>query len=127
MKRKLSDLDFIERINENDADIYMFSETWLSSSEQLNLDIQGYTCDHLYGNKSAGAKRGRYSGGISIYYKNYLKNSIHIVEKNQCGVVWVKIQNDVFSFQEDVYICNVYIPPSNSKVYGVPSGSKVFI
>ena len=94
----------------------MFSETWLSSSEQLNLDIQGYTCDHLYGNKSAGAKRERYSGGISIYYKNYLKNSIHIVEKNQCGVVWVKIQNDVFSFQEDVYICNVYIPPSNSKV-----------
>ena len=81
VKRKLSDVDFIEYIYKYDADVYFFSETWLSGSDQLNLDIQGYTCDHLYGNKSAGSTKGRYSGGISIYYKNYLKNSIKVVEK----------------------------------------------
>lgn len=94
----------------------MFSETWLSDSDKLNLDIQGYTCDHLYGNKSAGAKKGRYSGGISIYYKNCLKNKIKIVEKIQSGILWVKIQGELFLFKEDVYICNLYNPPSNSKV-----------
>ena len=59
LKRKLSDIDFIECIYEYDADIYMFSETWLSDSDRLDLDIQGYTCDHIYGNKSVGAKKGR--------------------------------------------------------------------
>ena len=27
-----------------------------------------------------------------------------------------KLQSDLFNFDEDVYICNVYIPPSGSKV-----------
>ena len=62
-------MDFIEYIYKYDADAYFFSETWLSGSDQLNLDIQGYTCDHLYGNKSAGSTKVRYSGGILIYYK----------------------------------------------------------
>ena len=35
----------------------MFSETWLSDSEQLNLDIQGNMCDHINVNKSTGAKK----------------------------------------------------------------------
>ena len=30
--------------------------------------------------------------------------------------MWVKLQSDLFQFDEDVYICNVYIPPSASKV-----------
>ena len=38
------------------------------------------------------------------------------MEKNQCGILWVKIQSDLFRFEEDVYICNLYIPPSSSKV-----------
>ena len=94
----------------------MFSETWLSDSVQLNLDIQGYTCDHINGNKSTGAKKGRYSGGLSIYYKKCLKNKLKIVEKNQCGILWIKIQGELFMFDEDVYVCNLYIPPANSKV-----------
>ena len=61
-------------------------------------------------------KKGRYSGGISLYYKNCLKDKIKIIEKHQCGVIWVKILQDIFSFEEDVYICHSYIPPKGSKV-----------
>ena len=114
LKRKLNDLDFIELVKK--YDILLFSETWLSGADNSNFDIQGYTCDHIFGNKSVGTKKGRYSGGLSIYYKNCFKDKIKIVEKNQCGILWVKIQSDLFRFEEDVYICNLYIPPSSSKV-----------
>ena len=32
------------------------------------------------------------------------------------GYLWVRIQSELFSFQEDVFICNLYIPPANSMV-----------
>ena len=48
--------------------------------------------------------------------KNCLKNKIEIVEKNQCGILWIKIRGELFRFEEDVYVCNLYIPPASSKV-----------
>ena len=69
------------------------------------------------GNKSKGVKKGRYSGGISVYYKNCLNDKIKIiVEKHQCGIIWVKLLQDVFIFEQDVYVCHSYIPPMGSKV-----------
>ena len=44
------------------------------------------------------------------------------MEKNQCGILWAKIQSDLFRFEEDVYICNLYIPPSSSKVLNYQDG-----
>ena len=114
MKRKLGDVDFLQLVNR--YDIILFSETWLSDSDNSNLEIQGYKCEHIHGNKSAGVRKGRYSGGISIYYKNCFSGQIKIIEKIQCGIMWIKLQSDLFNFDEDVYICNVYIPPSGSKV-----------
>ena len=94
----------------------LLSETWIGKSENSNLDIEGYSCEHIFGNKSRGTKKGRFSGGISVYYKNCYRDKIHVIEKHQCGILWLKIQNDVFLFNEDVYICNLYIPPHGSKV-----------
>ena len=30
--------------------------------------------------------------------------------------MWIKLQCDLFDFDKDVYICNVYIPTSGSKI-----------
>ena len=30
--------------------------------------------------------------------------------------MWINLQSDLFSFYEDMYICNAYNPPSSSKV-----------
>lgn len=94
----------------------MFSETWITKKDHLTFDIQGFTSEHIFGNKSAGVKKGRYSGGISMYYKNSLKNKIKVVEKNQSGIMWVKISKELLSFNQDTFICVTYIPPSGSKV-----------
>ena len=88
----------------------------MTQKDSLNLDIQGYSCEHLFGNKSAGAKKGRFSGGISLYYKNCLNGKIKVLEKSKTGIKWIKISKDIFFFDEDVYIGVTYIPPSGSKV-----------
>ena len=88
----------------------------MTKKDHLNYDIKGYNSEHNFGNKSAGVKKGRYSGGISIYYKNCFKDKIKVLEKRQTGIMWIKISKDTFSFNQDVYICITYIPPSGSKV-----------
>lgn len=100
----------------NDFDILLFSETWVSSKTTLNLDLNGYFSEHIYGIKSPGTVRGRHSGGLSLYAKNYLKNKIEVVEKNSNGLLWIKLSSDLFNFKNDVFICFVYIPPSDSKI-----------
>ena len=97
-------------------DINILSETWISKNTCYNLDIKGYRVFHLYGNKSINKTKGRYSGGISIYYKSDLSDKINIVETNQYGIVWIKVCKTLFDFEADVYICSTYIPPSSSKV-----------
>ena len=88
-KRKLGDIDFVSFVNE--YDVALLSETWISDSETLNLHIEGYSCDLIY--ESRGTWKWRFSGGISVYYKNCYKDKIQTVEKT---TVWLKIQNDVF-------------------------------
>lgn len=51
----------------------------------MNLEIQGYTSDHVFDYKSHNTRRGRFSGGISMYYvcKHYVKDKISSIEKKQ--------------------------------------------
>ena len=93
-----------------------FNETWLASNEFVNLEIQGYKSIHIFGNKSPRAKKGRYSGGISLYFRDYLSDKIKIMEQKQCGILWVKILRDIFNLNEDVNMCHIYNPPQGSKV-----------
>jgi len=49
-------------------------------------------------------EKGRTSGRISVYYRDKFSSKITIEEKF------------LFSFDEDMYFCNVYLPPPNSTV-----------
>ena len=112
--RKLSDPEFIGHINT--YDIVVLSETWLSPKSNYNLNINGYEAFHLYGNKSPNVRKGRYSGGISVYYKLELKNKLQIEEKQQSGIIWLKLCKSLFNFDSDVFLCNVYISPRESRL-----------
>ena len=114
LKRKLGDIDFIELVNQND--ITLFCETWLNENDCFNLDIPGYHAEHIFGKKSKHTKRGRFSGGISVYYKNELKNHIKLLETSCHGFIWLKIKKELLCFQEDVILGHVYFPGPNSKV-----------
>lgn len=78
LKHKLCDTNFIEYVKS--YDIIFLGETWLNKRDTTNLD--GYLCEHIYGTKSVGARRGRKSGGISLYYKSYLKDKIAIADSS---------------------------------------------
>ena len=71
--RKLTEHDFLQFVTQ--YDLIFLSETWISESacNTVNLDIDGYSCMHIPGNKSKRSSRGRCSGGISVYYKTELK------------------------------------------------------
>ena len=100
----------------NKYDIILLSETWISDKHILNLEINDFESFHIYGQKTRGVKKGCQSGGISIYYKKELKEHISVIEKNDFGIVWLKISSNIFHFNEDVFICFSYIPPVTSKV-----------
>ena len=76
LKRKLADTDFLDFVKQ--YDVIFLCETWLNRKETCNLDISGYQSDHIFGTKSKTAKRGRYSGGLSVYYKTEFKNKVKV-------------------------------------------------
>lgn len=100
----------------NKYDLLLLSETWLTSKDGYNLEIEGYKCEHIFGNKSRNTRKGRVSGGISVYYKSCLGDKIKVIEKTQCGILWIKLLRDLFPVNEDIFICHTYIPPPSSKV-----------
>ena len=114
MKLKICEHDFLQYISQ--YDLVFLSETWVSKTEHINLDINGYICDFIPGNKTRRSRKGRFRGGISLYFKSYLKNYITVLEKHQSGIFWIKLSSELFSFDDDVYLCNLYNPPSSSNV-----------
>ena len=72
---------------------------------------------YIYSDRRATeSKKSRLSGGISIYFREELKDTIVVVDKNDCGIIWIKLSNELFHFNEDVCLCYVDIPPTSSKV-----------
>ena len=108
------DEDFVNYIS--NYDLIFLNETWVPKHETLNLDIPGYCCELIAGNKSRNTSKGRYSGGIAFYYRDTLKQHITIVQKEQSGILWVKVSSQLFPFDQDVYLCHIYVPPSDSRV-----------
>ena len=115
LKRKIGEYDFLHFISQ--FDIIFLSETWISKTENTNFDIDGYVYDYIPGNKTRRSRKGRFSGGISLYYKSELENYITVLEKHQCGIFWIKLSSVLFPFDEDVYLCNLYNPPNSSNVF----------
>ena len=108
--RELTDTDFINFVSS--YDIVLLNETWISKNDNINLDIQGYTSEHLFGNKSTGTKKGRYSGESRSNIKNFLKEKIKIVEKNQIGIIVAKNFKRHFQFQSGCLYLYIISTPS---------------
>jgi len=82
----------------------------------LNLDIHGYKSEHLFGNKSRNTTKGRFSGGLSIYFKERLNNDLSVIN-TQAGIMWIILSKQLFNFDEDIFICNTYILPTSSPLF----------
>lgn len=114
MKRKLTDVDFIEYVKH--YDVLFFGETWISKTDLVNLDIEGYHSEHVFACKALGARKGRYSGGVSVYIKNSLKDNVVVVGKNDYGLLWLKICGQILNHNTDTFIGYLYAREKNSRV-----------
>ena len=114
LKRKLTDTDFINYISS--FDIIFLGETWLSKNDSTNFDIEGYCCDHVFASKSLGTTKGRYSGGISVYYRSELKDYVSVAEKNVYGLLWLKLSREFLKSNVDTFIGYLYARDKNSRI-----------
>ena len=110
--QKHKDSFFLEYLNH---DINILSETW--KSDNSNIDIPKFNQFCSFRTKTKKAKRN--SGGIMIYVKKEIQNGIEILKnitKSQ-NRIWLKLNKFFFGFDEDLYICGIYIPPHGSPHY----------
>ena len=108
MKSSINDVDFLDFVN--NFDIIFLSETWQKAHDQF--DINGYITVPVPRPQSSNSKRGH--GGICLFYKSSLQKGISISEIANEGVMWITLDKLFFGFDDNVYICFCYIPPSNS-------------
>ena len=109
---KTDDPEFINYIH--DYDTLLFSETWHKRLTDLNLfGFHSFRLSRPKGNKKAK----RYSGGLVVFFKDWLYGKIEPVKTDNRGILWMKLKREFFSLERDIYICLTYIPPEESNVY----------
>jgi exonuclease III len=62
-------------------------------------------------------KRGH--GGVCLFFKDKLKDGIQVVRTDSRGIIWVKLCKAYFHTEHDIFVCFLYIPPSNSVYYNL--------
>ena len=53
---------------------------------------------------------------MSVYFTNQPEPKIQIIEKLQNGIIWLKLPQTMFPFDEDVFLCHTYMPPADSRI-----------
>ena len=104
---KTNCIDFLDIINNHD--FIVLTETWKPSIP----NIEGYSCISL---KELSKTNKRFSGGISLLFKECYKNMVEFV-KSSNNFLWCKISKRLLHLQNDLFVCGVYIPPEGSKYF----------
>ena len=104
----LLDPEFLDLAS--DHDICLLSETMRKDDSKLNLD--NFWDFSLVRPKTA--EVGRNSGGLTLLVKTPLRSGIKIAHTSE-GILWIRLDKTFFNFDEDFYICAVYISPQSSK------------
>jgi len=104
--------DFLNYINK--YDFLFLTETWHSYTSNIDIDnFLNFSCPSPKCNRKAK----RDSGGVVIYYHKKYFGHVKLMSVNNKGLIWIKLDKGYFSADNDVYICNCYIPPEDSNVY----------
>ena len=96
--------------------VLLLGETWQNKDDPYDFGISDYECAHVYAQKSLGVKTGRFSGGVSVYFRSSLKLYTSVVHASNDGLIWIKIDKHFLLSDRDAYICYVYVRDKNSKV-----------
>ena len=109
---KINDEFFLDKIK---SDINILLETWRGESKEYK--IPEYSMFSKSRKKRKKAKR--HSGGIIVYYRKSLGQGISVVQNGSFSEnrMWIRLDKSFFGFQNDIYLCTVYIPPMTSTHY----------
>ena len=110
---KTTALEFKKNIK--NMDIIILQETWCRNGE-MTLCPTGYCEIVISSRKHSKVTRGRDSGGIIIWYKTEIANFI-TTSKIEESHVWLKINKKLTQTESDIFLCALYIPPSESPYY----------
>ena len=105
---KLNDPEFLNIINS--YDIILCTETWTNNG--TDIDINGYKNISLHRARRPRSKRD--SGGIIIYYRQYLEPYIRLCKKVEDCILWFRISHELLRCDKDILICTAYVIPSSS-------------
>ena len=99
---------FVEEIKQ--YTMFAVSEIWISK-EDKNISIDGYKFYPFCREK----KLNKVRGGVGWFVREDLRKWIKIMyEISNENFLWCKLDKHFFGFEEDLYICSVYIPPEYS-------------
>ena len=62
------------------------------------------------------SKRDRSSGGISVLVRKTLEKKFNVFAAN-LNRAWCKVDKECYNLSQDLIICFVYIPPSDSNLF----------
>ena len=92
-----------------DIDIIVLQETWHRGENPTGRPT-GYIELLIPSTKLVGVTQGRDSGGMLIWYKAELTNSIKLV-KTGVSSIWLQINKELTKTEKDVFLGAPYIPP----------------
>ena len=98
------------------CDIEIFAETWTSCEKCLTISTPGY---HLLENIKPQKKgsKGRSSGGLLIYCKDSLEDSIKVLKSSE-KYAWLELNENLFhDSAQNIKLCAIYSQPYSSKYY----------
>ena len=117
LKDKVDQSTFTDLLS--NFDLFGVSETWLrdgneDEKEQENeheIFVSGYNFYPVNRKTKKGAAR----GGVGIFVKKELKKHVKLrPDLSNENFLWCRIAKEYLGYQDDLYICIVYIPPECS-------------
>ncbi|MEW8547527.1 MAG: reverse transcriptase family protein, partial [Candidatus Thiodiazotropha sp.] len=99
-----------------DNAIVFLLESW--TSEYSNLDFEGYKVYNFY-RKFRHRRAKRRSGGVVLLYRENLHDGIKVVRNSYDTIIWIKLDGNYFSFENDIYICGAYMWGDTSPMYNI--------
>lgn len=105
--------DFKKEIE--NSDIVILQETWNVRDLSTGCPI-GFREIVLPSTKLRGVTQGRESGGMLIWYRAHLIDSITAIQIGKFNI-WLKIQKDIVSTERPIFLCAIYLPPAESPYY----------
>ena len=89
--------------------ICLLYETWRCSDSKLALPgLWDYSQI-----RQKTKKLGRHSGGITVICKEEIRAGLKVMNSKE-GFIWMRLESDFFSLNNDLFICASYIPPEYS-------------